>query len=147
MDETIVSGREDAVVNRIRRAVVLSLIVLGWSSPAAAMRSGDLVVTFGSRGDKGGFGGGHHERPWDGYGKGHGGHHGHHGHHGYHGRPRRQPPVWIVGQWTFGHPREHRHDHAPVCRTFQTTITIDGLRYPGQGTACQQEDGSWKMVR
>lgn len=32
------------------------------------------------------------------------------------------------------------------CREFQTEVTIDGTRQSGFGTACQQRDGSWKIV-
>ncbi|MEO5369367.1 MAG: hypothetical protein H7833_04755 [Magnetococcus sp. DMHC-1] len=38
-------------------------------------------------------------------------------------------------------------DTGQTCREFQTTITIDGLKYPGRGVACQQADGSWQMAR
>jgi len=33
------------------------------------------------------------------------------------------------------------------CRDFQTSIMIDGRAQPASGTACQQSDGSWKVVR
>jgi outer membrane protein OmpA-like peptidoglycan-associated protein len=33
------------------------------------------------------------------------------------------------------------------CRDFQTSIMIDGHAQPASGTACQQSDGSWKVVR
>lgn len=32
------------------------------------------------------------------------------------------------------------------CREFQTTIVIDGKREPAHGTACQQADGTWRVV-
>lgn len=33
------------------------------------------------------------------------------------------------------------------CREFQTSAVIDGRRQPMHGTACQQPDGSWRVVR
>ena len=32
------------------------------------------------------------------------------------------------------------------CREFQQTITVDGREQSAYGTACQQPDGSWKIV-
>lgn len=32
------------------------------------------------------------------------------------------------------------------CREFQTEVTVGGERQDGYGTACRQEDGSWKIV-
>lgn len=32
------------------------------------------------------------------------------------------------------------------CREFQTEVTVDGQQQNGYGTACRQEDGSWKIV-
>ena len=32
------------------------------------------------------------------------------------------------------------------CREFQTTIVIDGKSEPAHGTACQQADGTWRVV-
>jgi surface antigen len=32
------------------------------------------------------------------------------------------------------------------CREYQTTMTIDGRQERGQGTACRQPDGSWRVV-
>jgi surface antigen len=43
------------------------------------------------------------------------------------------------------------HDgYAPTgayCRDFQQTILIDGQQRQGYGKACQQPDGSWKIVK
>lgn len=33
-----------------------------------------------------------------------------------------------------------------VCREYQTTVVIGGVQQPGYGTACQQPDGSWRVV-
>jgi surface antigen len=33
------------------------------------------------------------------------------------------------------------------CREFQQSITINGQQQNGYGTACQQPDGSWKIVQ
>lgn len=32
------------------------------------------------------------------------------------------------------------------CREYQTTITVDGSQQSAYGTACQQPDGSWRMI-
>jgi hypothetical protein len=32
------------------------------------------------------------------------------------------------------------------CREYQATITVNGQRQPGFGTACLQPDGSWRIV-
>jgi surface antigen len=32
------------------------------------------------------------------------------------------------------------------CREFQTEVTVDGQPENGYGTACRQEDGSWKII-
>ncbi len=32
------------------------------------------------------------------------------------------------------------------CREFEQTVTIEGKRQSGYGTACRQPDGSWKIV-
>ncbi len=32
------------------------------------------------------------------------------------------------------------------CREFQTEVTVDGRQENGYGTACRQENGSWKIV-
>jgi len=33
------------------------------------------------------------------------------------------------------------------CREYQQTIIVGGEKRPGYGTACQQPDGSWKIIR
>lgn len=33
-----------------------------------------------------------------------------------------------------------------TCREYQTTVNVDGRSEQGFGTACQQPDGSWKVV-
>lgn len=32
------------------------------------------------------------------------------------------------------------------CREYQTTVTVDGKKQDAYGTACQQPDGSWKVM-
>ena len=34
-----------------------------------------------------------------------------------------------------------------ACREYQTTIVVGGATRPASGTACQQPDGSWQVVR
>jgi len=38
-------------------------------------------------------------------------------------------------------------DNGPYCREFQTTVVIDGQPQSAHGTACQQPDGTWAVVR
>jgi len=33
-----------------------------------------------------------------------------------------------------------------VCREYQATINVDGVARPSYGTACQQPDGTWRIV-
>lgn len=33
-----------------------------------------------------------------------------------------------------------------LCREYQTTLMIGGVPQPSRGTACQQPDGSWRMM-
>jgi surface antigen len=33
-----------------------------------------------------------------------------------------------------------------TCREYQTTVNVDGKSEQGFGTACQQPDGSWKVI-
>lgn len=42
--------------------------------------------------------------------------------------------------------RDGRRASGQYCREFQTEITISGRREDAHGTACQQPDGSWKIV-
>lgn len=39
-----------------------------------------------------------------------------------------------------------RQTSAGVCREYQQTITVGGRTQQGVGTACQQTDGSWRIV-
>jgi surface antigen len=43
--------------------------------------------------------------------------------------------------------RDGRDASGRYCREFQTTVTIGGQQQPAYGTACQQPDGSWKVVQ
>jgi surface antigen len=42
--------------------------------------------------------------------------------------------------------REGRRQNGQYCREFQSEINVGGQREKGYGTACQQPDGSWKIV-
>jgi len=42
--------------------------------------------------------------------------------------------------------REGRSTGGSYCREFQTEITVGGKRENGYGTACQEPDGSWRIV-
>lgn len=42
--------------------------------------------------------------------------------------------------------RDGRRNDGSYCREFQSEIVVGGQRERGYGTACQQPDGSWKIV-
>jgi surface antigen len=42
--------------------------------------------------------------------------------------------------------REGRRPSGEYCREFQSDITVGGQHEKGYGTACRQQDGSWKIV-
>ena len=42
--------------------------------------------------------------------------------------------------------RDGRRGGGEYCREFQSEINVGGQREKGYGTACQQPDGSWKIV-
>lgn len=42
--------------------------------------------------------------------------------------------------------REGRRNDGAYCREFQQSIVVGGETKQGYGTACQQPDGSWKIV-
>lgn len=43
--------------------------------------------------------------------------------------------------------RDGYANNGAYCREFQQTITVGGQRQQGYGKACQQPDGSWKIVQ
>ena len=43
--------------------------------------------------------------------------------------------------------RDGRSASGAYCREFQQSITIGGKREQGYGTACQQPDGTWRIVQ
>lgn len=43
--------------------------------------------------------------------------------------------------------RDGYASNGAYCREFQQTITVGGQRQQGYGRACQQPDGSWKIVQ
>lgn len=46
-------------------------------------------------------------------------------------------------------PIRDGHDTATgaYCREYQTTVTVGGRKQAAYGTACQQPDGSWKVIK
>ena len=43
--------------------------------------------------------------------------------------------------------RDGYANNGAYCREFQQTIVIGGQQQQGYGKACQQPDGSWKIVQ
>ncbi len=43
--------------------------------------------------------------------------------------------------------RDGYTDSGRYCREYQQTITVGGKQQEGYGTACQQPDGSWEVVK
>lgn len=64
--------------------------------------------------------------------------------------PLNQPIQWNNPQsGNYGTVTPIRDGTTPsgqYCREFQQTIVVDGRAETGYGTACQQPDGSWKIV-
>lgn len=51
------------------------------------------------------------------------------------------------GNWgTYTPVRDGTGPDGQYCREFQTTIVVGGRTQQGVGTACQQRDGSWRVV-
>ena len=97
------------------------------------------------------------------------GHHRHH-HYPYWWGPRvvyAPPPVIVVPQPSvvYGPPapiyyqapyqaplsaaptsQPYRAADGRLCREYQTTINVGGVMQPSYGTACQQPDGTWRIV-
>ena len=48
---------------------------------------------------------------------------------------------------TFTPTRTFKTADGRNCRTFETTIYVDGKQETGTGQACRQPDGTWKIVR
>jgi surface antigen len=42
--------------------------------------------------------------------------------------------------------REGRDQSGNQCREYQTTVTVGGKQEQAYGTACRQQDGSWKVI-
>jgi surface antigen len=42
--------------------------------------------------------------------------------------------------------REGRDSAGNQCREYQTTVTVGGKQEQAYGTACRQQDGSWKVI-
>jgi surface antigen len=42
--------------------------------------------------------------------------------------------------------RTYQEASGQYCREFEQTVTIEGKRQSGYGTACRQPDGTWKIV-
>lgn len=62
----------------------------------------------------------------------------------YDGGGYDQEPVY---EYQDGAYADSEADAGPYCREFQTTVVIDGQPQSAHGTACQQPDGSWVVVR
>jgi surface antigen len=64
--------------------------------------------------------------------------------------PLNQPVVWnnpnnnTSGSVTA--TRDGTNSSGAYCREFEQTITVDGKTETRKGTACQQPDGSWKVL-
>ncbi len=62
--------------------------------------------------------------------------------------PVNEPISWSDGaaSGTVVTVRDGHTTDGRACREFQQTVTIDGKAEHAYGTACQEPDGSWKMV-
>jgi surface antigen len=69
-----------------------------------------------------------------------------------HAAPIGQPIAWdnpkSGNSGTFTPTREGTHTTTgDYCREYQTTINVGGKTETAYGTACRQQDGSWKIVQ
>jgi surface antigen len=48
---------------------------------------------------------------------------------------------------TYTPTREGTSTSGRYCREYQQTVTVDGRQQSAYGTACQQPDGSWQIVK
>jgi surface antigen len=66
------------------------------------------------------------------------------------GAPLNQPIVWNNPQsgnsGTITPIRDGRSNTGKYCREFQSEVTVGGERQNAHGTACQEPDGSWRIV-
>jgi len=64
--------------------------------------------------------------------------------------PTGQTTTWVNpdsgNQGSYTPVKTYQADSGQYCREFQQTITVGGQTESGYGTACRQEDGSWKIV-
>jgi len=63
---------------------------------------------------------------------------------------RNQPISWrnpsSGNQGTIEPVRTYRNDQGNLCRDYTHVITVDGRQETASGTACRQEDGTWRLV-
>ena len=109
------------------------------------------VVAIGALLPPSAYAGGRH------HGFGHGFHHGHHGLHFGFGfafspypyyapvyvAPLQQPRPRVVYSQ---HPQNKPRKKSAYCREYTKKIVVDGKEARAYGTACLQDDGSWRMV-
>lgn len=64
--------------------------------------------------------------------------------------PTGQTTTWVNpdsgNQGSYTPTKTYQTDAGQYCREFQQTITVGGQTEQAYGTACRQEDGSWKIV-
>lgn len=64
--------------------------------------------------------------------------------------PTGQTTTWVNpdsgNQGSYTPTKTYQTDADQYCREFQQTITVGGQTEQAYGTACRQEDGSWKIV-
>ena len=57
------------------------------------------------------------------------------------------PPPPVAGVYVAPPPTQVVVAPPPACRSYQTTVVVDGVPHQVAGTACRQPDGSWRVVR
>ena len=66
------------------------------------------------------------------------------------GGPINQPIIWnnpgTGNSGTVTPIRDGRSNSGKYCREFQSEVTVGGERQNAHGTACQEPDGSWRIV-
>jgi surface antigen len=65
-------------------------------------------------------------------------------------QPTGTTQTWVNpdsgNQGSYTPTRTYQTDTGEYCREFQQTITVGGQVESGYGTACRQDDGTWKIV-
>ena len=64
--------------------------------------------------------------------------------------PAGQTSIWrnpVNGHWgTVTPSRTFQDASGRYCRDYRQTVTVDGQEHQGNGTACRETDGAWRIM-